>query len=351
VIEGLVKDMVKGTPDVVDQTQPPGTSDAQVEVVAEPEGGDEATPINLPDTQQTDLEGATPLPIPKDEDEAGEIGKMEDGDRSDLIDLPDTKKVDIAATPLPIPKKGTVSKWEFDPPPEHERDEAIIGTAPTEMPPESGSLDPDETVGYKFYEPVPGEDESAKFKGEHAMVKGELGELSDLSRDAEPPGPDPDYTGMVKGDVGKEPIPPDPDPDHPGMVKGDVGMEPEPPDPDPDLRSDEVVGMKFHPADEASGPGSPGVDQVSKIDSFTKEGELREPAVSEDVPDLDPPPLADISEERGFSEKVDDISKDPAYLKAQDEVSKDPANLRASERDTTDADSSPPEGVEIEEDE
>jgi hypothetical protein len=93
------------------------------------------------------------------------------------------------------------------------------------------------------------------------------------------------------------------------------------------LDTNEVVGMKFHPADEASSPGSPGVDQVSKIDSFTKEGELRETAVGEDVPAVESPPIADIS----------------------DEVSKDPAYLEASERDITDADSSPPEGDEIEE--
>jgi hypothetical protein len=385
VIEGLVKDMVKGAPEAVDPTKPPGTSDAQVEEIAEPEGGDDATPINLPDTQQTGLEGATPLPIPKDEDKAGEIGEIEDSDKSELIDLPDTKKVDISATPLPIPQKGTVSKWEFDPPPEHDlpdnkvalddlpdneialddlpdnevaltQEEGITpGTAPTEMPPEAGGLDSDEMVGMKFSKPIPAEEETAKFKGEPAMVKGDAG------MEPDPPDPDPDYSGMVKGYVGKEPIPPDPDPDYSGMVKGDAGENLQgPPDPDAALPSEmppeninldtnEVVGMKFHPTEKVSGPGSPGVDQVSKIDSFTKEGELHGSAIGEDMPDLEAPPISELSEERGYVKQSDEVSKDPAYLKAQDEVSKDPAYLEASERDITDADSSPPEGDEIEE--
>jgi hypothetical protein len=113
------------------------------------------------------------------------------------------------------------------------------------------------------------------------------------------------------------------------------GMDPDPVDSTPPpsemppesvkLDTDEVPGMKYHPGEEAASSISPGIDQVSKIDSFTKEGELREPAIGEE------------------------ISKDPAYLEADEGISKDPAYLEASERDITDADSSPPEEVENDE--
>jgi hypothetical protein len=200
----------------------------------------------------------------------------------------------------------------------------MVGTAPTEMPPEMDKSDSDETVGFKFYKPIPADEGSA----------------------------------MVKGEVGKEPDPPVPH--------------------DPDIRPGEVVGMKFHPGEEVSGsgspgidqvskidsftkegelrepaigeevsgPGSPGIDQVSKIDSFTKEGELREPVMGEDMPDLKAPPISELSEERGYVKQIDELSKDPAYLEGQEEISKDPAYLEASELDITDADSSPPEDVE-----
>jgi hypothetical protein len=113
------------------------------------------------------------------------------------------------------------------------------------------------------------------------------------------------------------------------------GMDPDPVDSTPPpsemppesvkLDTDEVPGMKYHPGEEAASSISPGIDQVSKIDSFTKEGELREPTIGEE------------------------ISKDPAYLEADEGISKDPAYLEASERDITDADSSPPEEVENDE--
>jgi len=217
VVEGMVKDMVKGSPEAIDPTKSPGASAAGIEKIGEPDDDeDEATPINLPDTQNVHI-AASPLPIPKD----------------DPIDIP-----------IPLPKEAdevgaeaaSVSMDGPDPdpdPPDVEstlaQEEAIVGRAPTEMPPEMDKSKSDELVGMKFH---PVEEETAKFKGE------------------------------------------------PAMVKGDAGMEPDPPDPDPDIRSDEVVGMKFHPADEASIPGSPDIDQVSKIE--------------EDIPD--PPDVEELQQ-------------------------------------------------------
>jgi hypothetical protein len=129
---------------------------------------------------------------------------------------------------------------------------------------------------------------------------------------------------------------------------------------------------------ETSGSRSSGVEQISKIDSFTREGELRESVIGEDlhslgsspgvdisengVPDLEAPPIVDISEEGGYVKQMDDISKDPAYLTASDGSSKDPADLVACDGsskdpanltdlklDSFDTDSSPLEGIENDE--
>jgi len=127
---------------------------------------------------------------------------------------------------------------------------------------------------------------------------------------------------------------------------------------------------------EVTGSEATGINTVSKIDSFTREGELEESVksgeetpylespsgadISEDeVPDLEDPPIVDISAEGGYVKQMDEISKDPAYLEAeeeiskdpaylegQDEISKDPAYLRTSGPDAIDADSVPSEEVE-----
>lgn len=127
---------------------------------------------------------------------------------------------------------------------------------------------------------------------------------------------------------------------------------------------------------EVTGSEAIGINTVSKIDSFTREGELEESVKSgEETPylesspsadisedealELKAPPVVDISAEGGYVKQMDEISKDPAYLEAeeeiskdpaylegQDEISKDPAYLRTSGPDETDADSVPSEEVE-----
>ncbi len=266
VIEDLVKGMVKDSPEKVELTEAPGMSDASLEKTENGGDRDEVTPINLPNIKKMDI-SATPPVISKDEIGSG-----------------------TGAVSMEAPDPGP------HPPPELVEEESILGTAPTEMPPEMDKSD--EMVGLKFYKPIPADEDGA---------------------------------AMVKGEVGEEPEPPSPDPDTSGMVKG------------------EIVGVKFHPGEEVSGSISPGIDQVSKIDSFTREGELYGSAVGEDIPDLKAPPISELSEERGYVKQIDERSKDPTNLEACDGGSKAPANLTDFKLDSSDADSSTPEGDEIEE--
>jgi hypothetical protein len=272
-----------------------------------------------------------------------------------LDDLPDEVVVGTASVSMEAPDPGP------HPPPELKEEESTLGTAPSEMPPEMEKSD--ETVGLKW-------DESAMVKGSPESTEQikSLGGSDDEALDGkgfvakEGPTPDPhppDNEGMqvleeeailreapsemppemnkleseeVVGWKFYKPVPAEEDLS--AMVKGEVSENPDGPT-DPDIRPEEVVGMKFHPGEEVTGSISPGVDQVSKIDSFTKEGELREPGMGEDLPDLEAPPISELSEDSGFVKQTDELSKDPAYLEA-------------SELDITDAESHPPEGDEIE---
>lgn len=150
--------------------------------------------------------------------------------------------------------KGSVAKWEYDPPPERGRDEAIGGEAPGGMPPEMNRLESDEVVGFKFFKPVPAEEDLT------AWQKGEMDLQEGMSVELEGSGPEPHLGGIAK-----EPeFPGGADPDLSGIGKqpegggggqgggdpdlGGIGKEPDGggAGPDPDIHK---AGMDPDPVD------------------------------------------------------------------------------------------------------
>jgi hypothetical protein len=262
-VEGALVDLVKGSPETIDQTAPPGTSDAGVEKVEAKDDKDEVTPINLPSPKDSQI-AASPLTIPQDVSEVAEGKASVSMEAPDPGPLPppelEEEESTLGTAPSEMPPqmdksdetvgfkwdesamvkgspesteqikslggsdeealdgKGSVAKWEFDSPPELGRDEAIVGEAPGEMPPEIDRLESDEVVGWKFYKPVPAEEDlSAMIKGEMDVRDGIGKEPSDEGGGADPDlsligkepdgggGPDPDLGGIGKqpdGDPG-----------------------------------------------------------------------------------------------------------------------------------------------------
>lgn len=161
VVEGLVKDMVKGTPEVVDQTQPPGTSDAPLDGVKEPEGGDEATPINLPGPQNEAVDvGSLPIPIPREADEISE-------------------------------SKGSISHEAPDPGPFPPDDMPAVISEDVE-----GMVKGEAQIADDPNPPGPDPDNVGMLKG-----------TPEISRDPEPPGPDPDRLSAKGQEVEGIPVP------------------------------------------------------------------------------------------------------------------------------------------------
>jgi len=223
-IEGALVEMVKGSPDTIEQTAPPGTSDAGIEKIEAKDDKDEVTPINLPSPKDSQI-AASPLTIPQD------VSEVADGTASVSMEAPD---------PGPHP------------PPELEEEESTLWTAPSEMPSEMDKSG--ETVGLKW-------DESAMVKGSEEEIEGTpINQPREIAMDEEPPHSlEANEVGSAAGSVAKEDPSPDPTPpDREGMqvLEEEAILREAPTEMPPEmdrLESDEVVGFKFFkpvPAEE-----------------------------------------------------------------------------------------------------